>query len=110
MPNYRHLWLLHARGVAKKGRKSEAFEPRTNPSGGTGRSDPSLYGNYRKDELWKKNMDAQAKGLTAAGALSSSAITPAVSKLVFDWIAGWETQLPKAASKPVSSGQTHRFQ
>jgi type III restriction enzyme len=53
----------------------------------------SLYGNYEKYyRLWEKNTDAHARGLTPPVFIVVCNNTN-VSKLVFDFIAGWEKQI-----------------
>ena len=51
----------------------------------------SLYGNYEKAyKAWESNDQARAAGLTSPVFVVVCATTN-VSKLVYDWIAGWET-------------------
>ena len=61
----------------------------------------SLYQNYRKyHDLWEANADARAKGLTAPVFIVVCNNTN-VSKLVFDYIAGWERTLPDETTRLV---------
>jgi type III restriction enzyme len=105
LPTYRELWTHVKDSLPKKGRKTEDV------SGGGPPKLPaalegalySLYGNYEKSyALWEKMRDeAPAAPNGAAGA---SYLTPPVfivvcnntnvSKLVYDWISGWEIPLP----------------
>jgi len=95
-PTYRDLWLRIRDDLPKKGRKTEAVagEPKL-PVELQGALH-SLYSNYEKYyRLWEKNDDAQAKGITPPVFIVVCNNTN-VSKLVFDYIAGWE--------KPIDSG------
>ena len=92
-PTYRDLWLRIREHLPKKGRKP-------NDVGG----DPklpvelqgallSLYGNYEKYyRLWEQNTEARARGITPPVFIVVCNNT-SVSKLVFDYIAGWERQI-----------------
>ena len=92
-PTYRDLWLRIREHLPKKGR-------RTDKVGG----DPklpvelqgallSLYGNYKNYyRLWEKNTEARARGITPPVFIVVCNNTN-VSKLVFDFIAGWEKQI-----------------
>lgn len=97
LPTYRQLWETIRTDLPRKGRGTKAV---------TG--DPvlpvelegaieSLYQNYRKyHDLWEQNADARAKGLTAPVFIVVCSNTN-VSKLVFDYIAGYD--------KPLDEGQ-----
>ena len=53
----------------------------------------SLYGNYEKYyRLWEQNTEARARGITPPVFIVVCNNTN-VSKLVFDFIAGWEKQI-----------------
>jgi type III restriction enzyme len=90
LPTYRQLWEKIRADLPRKGRGTAAV---------TG--DPvlpvelegaieSLYQNYKKyHALWAENDEAQRKGLTAPVFIVVCNNTN-VSKLVFDYIAGWE--------------------
>ena len=92
-PTYRDLWHRIREDLPKKGRKIDEV-------GG----DPklpvelqgallSLYGNYKKYYcLWEKNTEARARGITPPVFVVVCNNT-SVSKLVFDFIAGWERQI-----------------
>jgi len=93
IPMYRHLWPHVKDSLPKKGRKAEDV------AGGLPKLPKeleaafiSLYGNYEKYyEAWNRAAEEAGQG---------SRLTPpvfivvcnntSVSKLVFDWIAGWE--------------------
>jgi type III restriction enzyme len=92
-PTYRDLWFRIREHLPTKGRKTDAL-------GG----DPklpvelqgallSLYGNYEKYyRLWEQNTEARARGITPPVFIVVCNNTN-VSKLVFDFIAGWEKQI-----------------
>jgi len=55
----------------------------------------SLYGNYEKYyRQWERNTESRAKGLTPPVFIVVCNNT-SVSKLVYDWISGWEKELSK---------------
>ncbi|MEX2288105.1 MAG: DEAD/DEAH box helicase family protein [Planctomycetaceae bacterium] len=92
-PTYRDLWLRIREHLPKKGRKTDAIggEPKL-PAELQGALH-SLYSNYEKYyRLWENNVQAQAKGLTPPVFIVVCNNTN-VSKLVFDYIAGWEKQI-----------------
>ena len=92
-PTYRDLWLRIREHLPKKGRKTDAIagEPKL-PIELQGALH-SLYGNYEKYyRLWESNANAQAKGLTPPVFIVVCNNTN-VSKLVFDYIAGWEKNI-----------------
>lgn len=92
-PTYRDLWLHIRDNLPKKGRKtgSSNDEPLlpTELQGAL----HSLYSNYKTYfDLWKENPDAQSKGITAPVFIVVCNNTN-VSKMVFDYIAGWEREI-----------------
>ena len=92
-PTYRDLWLRIREHLPKKGRKTDKVggEP-TLPRELQGALH-SLYGNYEKYyRLWEKNAEARARGITPPVFIVVCNNTN-VSKLVFDFIAGWEKQI-----------------
>jgi len=106
-PTYRDLWLRIPEDLPRKGRKTEE-------AGG----DPklpvelqgallSLYGNYEKYyRLWEKNAEARARGITPPVFIVVCNNTN-VSKMVFDFIAGWEKQIGEQTV--VQAGQLDIF-
>lgn len=92
-PTYRDLWLCIREHLPKKGRKTDEV-------GGTPKLPVelqgallSLYGNYEKYyHLWEQNREARARGITPPVFIVVCNNTN-VSKLVFDFIAGWEKQI-----------------
>lgn len=92
-PTYRDLWLRIREGLPKKGRKTDAVsgEPKL-PLELQGALH-SLYSNYEKYyRLWEQNAQAAARGITPPVFIVVCNNTN-VSKLVFDFIAGWEKQI-----------------
>jgi type III restriction enzyme len=92
-PTYRDLWLRIREDLPKKGRKTDAVHGEPKLPVELQGALLSLYGNYEKYyRLWEQNADAQAKGLTPPVFIVVCNNTN-VSKLVFDYIAGWEKHL-----------------
>lgn len=93
-PTYRDLWLRIREELPKKGRKTDAVHGEPKLPVELQGALLSLYGNYEKYyRLWEQNADAQAKGLTPPVFIVVCNNTN-VSKLVFDYVAGWEKHLP----------------
>lgn len=106
-PTYRDLWLRIRDSLPKHGRKTDAVagEPRL-PAELQGALH-SLYGNYEKYyRLWEKNTEARAKGITPPVFIVVCNNTN-VSKLVYDYIAGWEK--PIADKSIAQAGQLPIF-
>jgi len=92
-PTYRDLWFRIRDDLPKKGRKTEEVggEPKL-PVELQGALH-SLYGNYEKYyRLWEQNGEARARGITPPVFIVVCNNTN-VSKLVFDYVAGWEKQI-----------------
>jgi len=93
-PTYRDLWLRIRESLPKKGRKTEEFA-----------GDPvlpvelegalqSLYSNYVKYfKQWEQNAEGRERGQTPPVFIVVCNNTN-VSKMVFEYIAGWEKTLP----------------
>ena len=93
-PTYRDLWLRIREHLPKKGRKTEAVSGEPKLPAELQGALHSLYGNYEKYyRRWEQNSEAQAKGLTPPVFIVVCNNTN-VSKLVFDYLAGWEKPLP----------------
>jgi type III restriction enzyme len=106
-PTYRDLWLRIREHLPTKGRKTDAVggEPKL-PVELQGAL-LSLYGNYEKYyRLWQNNTEAHARGITPPVFIVVCNNTN-VSKLVFDFIAGWEKQIGGQAI--VQAGQLPIF-
>ena len=106
-PTYRDLWLRIREHLPRKVRKTERVggEPKL-PVELQGAL-LSLYGNYEKYyRLWEKNTDARARGITPPVFIVVCNNTN-VSKLIFDFIAGWEK--PIGEETIVQAGQLPIF-
>jgi type III restriction enzyme len=96
-PTYRDLWLRIREELPRKGRKTAEVtgEPKL-PVELQGAL-LSLYGNYEKYyRLWEQNAEARARGITPPVFIVVCNNTN-VSKLVFDFVAGWEKQIGEQA-------------
>ena len=92
-PTYRDLWLRIREHLPKKGRKTDKMGGEPNLPVELQGALLSLYGNYKKYyRLWEKNTEARARGITPPVFIVVCNNTN-VSKLVFDFIAGWEKQI-----------------
>jgi len=92
-PTYRDLWLRIREHLPRKGRKTEEVggEPKL-PAELQGALH-SLYSNYEKYyRLWERNAQAHARGITPPVFIVVCNNTN-VSKLVFDYVAGWEKRI-----------------
>lgn len=93
VPTYRDIWSRVRDGLPKKGRKAEAVtgEPKLPPA--LEGALHSLYANYEKSfQRWEANGEARAKGRTPPVFIVVCSNTN-VSKLVYDYLAGWEKTL-----------------
>lgn len=91
-PMYRDLWERIREHLPKKGRAKEKLPSKPVIPIELEGALKSLYGNYKKYyDLWKKN---QENGMTPPVFIVVCNNTN-VSKLVFDYIAGWEKELPE---------------
>lgn len=100
-PTYRDLWLRIREHLPKKGRGREAFggEPKL-PVELEGALQ-SLYSNYEKyHSAWEQNVEARARGLTPPVFIVVCNNTN-VSKLVYDYVGGWDKQLPDGSTTAV---------
>lgn len=92
-PTYRDLWLRIREHLPKKGRKTEPIGGEPKPPLELQGALHSLYSNYEKYyRLWEQNAEARARGITPPVFIVVCNNTN-VSKLVFDYIAGWEKQI-----------------
>ena len=92
-PTYRDLWLRIREDLPKKGRKTESVTGEPKPPLELQGALHSLYSNYEKYySLWEDNAEARARGITPPVFIVVCNNTN-VSKLVFDYIAGWEKQI-----------------
>ncbi len=99
LPTYRNIWIHIRDHLPKKGRGTQDI------SGGEPKLPKelegalySLYGNYEKYyQQWEQNTGAREKGLTPPVFIVVCNNTN-VSKLVYDWISGWEKKLPDSST------------
>jgi len=109
-PTYRDLWPRIREDLPRKGRKTGAVTgPPKLPAALEGALH-SLYGHYEKSfRAWEQNTNARARGLTPPVFVVVCNNTN-VSKLVFDWIAGFETGEQNADGTPlVAPGRLAAF-
>ncbi len=93
-PTYRDLWLRIRDQLPKKGRKAEDVGSEPNLPVELEGALQSLYSNYdRYYSQWEQNLEGQERGLTPPVFIVVCNNTN-VSKLVFDYVAGWEKTLP----------------
>ncbi|MBS1717343.1 MAG: DEAD/DEAH box helicase family protein [Armatimonadetes bacterium] len=93
-PTYRDLWSRIKEDLPRKGRGTEAVGGEPVPPKELEGALKSLYDNYEKSyRLWEANEEARAKGHTPPVFIVVCSNTN-VSKLVYDYIAGWEKTLP----------------
>ncbi len=93
LPTYRHLWPRISDDLPKKGRKTEALTGGPQLPHVLEGALQSLYSNYQKYyNQWAKNTNAQSDGLTPPVMIIVCNNTN-VSKMVYDYVAGWEKQL-----------------
>lgn len=93
-PTYRDLWLRIRDQLPKKGRKTEDVSSEPNLLVELEGALQSLYSNYDKYfSQWELNLEGRARGLTPPVFIVVCNNTN-VSKLVFDYVAGWEKTLP----------------
>ena len=100
-PTYRDLWLRVREHLPKKGRGTDSVAGEPKPPKELQGALHSLYGNYEKYyRQWENNTEARAKGQTPPVFIVVCNNTN-VSKLVYDYIAGWEKPLPNGAAVAV---------
>jgi type III restriction enzyme len=92
-PTYRDLWKRIRDYLPKKGRKSESANGEPVLPVELQGALHSLYGNYEKYfKWWESNEEARFKGMTAPVFIVVCNNTN-VSKMVFDYIVGWEKEI-----------------
>jgi type III restriction enzyme len=100
-PTYRDLWLRISDDLPKKGRKGESLSGEPKLPAELQGALHSLYENYEKAfRRWEQNGDLQARGGTPPVFVVVCNNT-SVSKLVFDYVAGWTKTLPDGREVPV---------
>ena len=89
-PTYRDLWIRIRDHLPKKGRGTDAVQGEPHLPKELEGALQSLYSNYKLyHRQWQQNAEAQARGLTPPVFIVVCNNTN-VSKLVFDYVAGWE--------------------
>lgn len=92
-PTYRDLWLRIREHLPKKGRKTQAETGSPNLPVELEGALQSLYSNYEKKfRQWEKNEEGRERGMTPPVFIVVCNNTN-VSKMVFDYVAGWEKDL-----------------
>jgi type III restriction enzyme len=106
-PTYRDLWLHIRDNLPKKGRKTDVLNDEPVLPTELQGAIHSLYGNYKKYfDAWATNPEAQAKGATAPVFIVVCNNTN-VSKMVFDYISGWEKEIQ--GQSVVQAGKLEEF-
>ena len=100
-PTYRDLWLRIREHLPKKGRKTQAETGSPNLPVELEGALQSLYSNYEKKfKQWEENKEGRERGLTPPVFIVVCNNTN-VSKMVFDYVAGWEKTLKNGEIVPV---------
>ena len=104
LPTYRNIWHLIRDHLPKKGRSTQdesksTSEPKL-PKELEGALQ-SLYGNYEKAyQQWEQNPEVRARGITPPVFIVVCNNTN-VSKLVYDYVCGWDTEKNHPDGRPV---------
>jgi len=97
-PTYRNLWSRISEDLPRKSRRTEAVSGEPKLPAELQGALHSLYDNYKKYyQLWEQNTEARANNMTPPVFIVVCNNTN-VSKLVFDYIAGWEKPLPDGST------------
>lgn len=100
-PTYRDLWLRIREHLPRKGRKAEELSVEPNLPPELEGALQSLYSNYEKKFIqWEENKEARERGMTPPVFIVVCNNTN-VSKLVFDYVAGWDKTLKHGEIVPV---------
>ena len=97
-PKYRDLWQNIKTELPKRGRKTHAVSGTPKLPAALEGALFSLYGNYEK--YFKRWQEADTTGATPPVFIIVCSNTN-VSKLVFDWIAGYDKELKDGTTRPV---------
>jgi type III restriction enzyme len=93
-PTYRNLWLRIREHLPRKGRRTESVEGEPKLPKELQGALHSLYGNYEKAcRMWADSADPRVRETTPPVFIVVCNNTN-VSKMVFDYVAGWEKTLP----------------
>ena len=97
-PTYRNIWVRIREHLPRKGRKKEKISGEPQIPVELEAALHSLYSNYEKYyKQWEEDKESQAGGSTPPVFIVVCNNT-SVSKLVFDYIAGWEKKLPDGST------------
>lgn len=97
-PTYRDIWTRIRDGLPKKGRGTDAISGEPHLPKELEGALHSLYDNYKGYyTLWEKTPEAQSQNLTPPVFIVVCNNTN-VSKMVYDYISGWEKPLPDGAT------------
>ncbi len=100
-PTYRDLWLRIRDALPKKGRSADAITGEPKPPAELEGALLSLYGHYKKSyENWRQLPDKIGMAATPPVFIVVCNNTN-VSKMVFDYIAGWEKSMPDGSTVAV---------
>jgi type III restriction enzyme len=100
LPTYRDIWHRIRDHLPKKGRGTEEIKGEPNLPAELEGAIQSLYQNYVKYfDLWLENTEGRTYGLTPPVFIVVCSNTN-VSKIIFDYIAGYEKTLPDGSSVP----------
>jgi type III restriction enzyme len=95
MPTYRNLWIRIRDDLPKKGRRAGEYQSEPKLPAELEGALHSLYSNYEKYyQLWQNNVEAREKGQTPPVFIVVCNNTN-VSKMVYDYIAGYEKPFSK---------------
>jgi type III restriction enzyme len=98
-PKYRNLWQNIKAELPKRGRKTDAVSGSPKLPAELEGALLSLYGNY--ESYFKRWQEADSTGATPPVFIVVCSNTN-VSKLVFDWIAGYNKELKDGTKRPVA--------
>jgi type III restriction enzyme len=108
-PTYRDLWLRIREHLPRKGRRTEAAAAEPSLPVELEGALQSLYSNYEKYyQQWQANTQARERGLTPPVFIVVCNNTN-VSKLVYDYISGWEKTVSKAGATRLVPGKLALF-
>ncbi len=108
-PTYRDLWLRIRDDLPKKGRKASALGEEPRPPAELEGALLSLYDNYAKAFARFAERERQAPSGGTPPVFIVVCNNTSVSKLVFDWIGGWEKSLPDDADDVKVKGRLPLF-
>lgn len=107
LPSYRYIWPAARELLPRRGRANETVNPETGMPASLEGALHSLYSNYEKYHQAGGESVAGREGATPPVFIVVCSNT-AVSKLVYDYLAGWEKTLPDG-TKVLVPGKLPRF-